>query len=64
LLLGAGSLTAAALQTDGFLNVVCEPGELASRVDALSAHVARLPSDLIGLKKRAHDARMRFANAI
>jgi enoyl-CoA hydratase/carnithine racemase len=64
LALCAGPLNADSLREDGFLNFVFPGSDLLSKAFELAQNIARIPSDLLTVKKRAHDTRLRLVGSI
>jgi enoyl-CoA hydratase/carnithine racemase len=60
----AGPLNADTLRDGGFLNFVFPGSDLASKTYELAQNIARIPSDLLTVKKRAHDTRHRLVGTI
>jgi enoyl-CoA hydratase/carnithine racemase len=60
----AGPLSAESLREDGFLNFVFSRSDLVSKASELAQNIARIPSDLLTVKKRAHETRHRLVGSI
>jgi|GEM_PF-5125877 len=61
LALCAGSLNAGQLAKSGFLNFVCPASDVRATAECVAQDIARVPGDVLTLKKRAHDTRHRLA---
>lgn len=59
----AGPLSVDALKQCGFLNFVFPSSDLDTRASELAENIARIPSDLLTVKKRAHETRHRIVGS-